>query len=122
MLRTVRRMDGREWLASYRRRLQEFGERAERAQRELGAVCVTATSPDGAVTVTVTSTGALQGLVLSERAEGMPRDRLAEAVLATARTAHGDAARRATEVVAPLIGDHSAAMAVLRSHLQDGDR
>ncbi len=110
-------MDGREWLASYQRRLREIGERTERVRRELGAVSATATSPDGAVTVTVTPAGALQELVLSERAEGMSRAQLAAAVLATARAAQGDAARRATEAVVPLVGEPGAAMAVLRSHL-----
>jgi DNA-binding protein YbaB len=114
-------MDGHQWLAEYQERLREIGARAERAQREIASVEATATSRDGAVTVTVNSTGALQRLVLSERTEAVTRVQLAAAVLATARQAQEDAARQAVAAVAPLIGSDSEAMRVLRSHLPVAD-
>lgn len=54
----------------------------------------------------------------------MTRVQLAAAVLATARQAQGEAARQATEAVAPLVGDDAEAMRMLRSHLpvEDGTR
>ena len=113
-------MDGDQWLASYQERLQEFGVKATRAQRALAGVSATATSRDGAVTVTVDPAGAMQRLVLSERTETMTRVQLAAAVVATAGAARAEAARRATAAVAPLIGP--GATEVLRSHLQDGER
>lgn len=112
-------MDGEEWLAAYRGRLRDIGAQAARAQSALAAVAATASSQDGAVTVTVNPGGALQRLVLSERSENLSRAQLAAAVLATARTAQADAARRAAEAVAPLIGNDSAAMRALRAHLPD---
>jgi hypothetical protein len=113
-------MDGDQWLASYRERLQEFGARAMQAQRALAGVSASATSRDGAVTVTVDPAGAMQRLVLSDRTETMTRVQLAAAVVATAREARAEAARRATAAVAPLIGPD--ATEILRSHLPDGGR
>jgi DNA-binding protein YbaB len=113
-------MDGRGWLASYEERLKEISDRAQRAQQELAGVEATATSPGGAVTVTVDPAGALRSLVLAEAADDLTREQLAAAVLATARQAQTDAARQAHAAVAPLIGENSEAMAVFRTHLPDG--
>ena len=113
-------MDGDQWLASYQERLQEFGARAARAQRALAGVSATATSRDGAVTVTVDPAGVMQRLVLSERTETMTRVQLAASVVATAHEARAEAARRATAAVAPLIGPEATEM--LRSQLPDGER
>lgn len=118
-------MDGTTWVQDYRRRLDEIGRRAATAQAALAELTATATSRDGAVTVTVAPSGALQRLALGERAEALSRVQLAEAVLATARAAHADAAARAAEAVAPLVGERSAAMDFLRSQLaapEDGRR
>jgi len=117
-------MDGREWLSGYQERLQDIRARAARAQRELAAATGTATSRDGAVTVTVNPAGALQSLVLTERAEGMSRVQLATAVLTTARRAQHEAAQRAEAALVPVLGEHGEAMAVIRAHLAvaDGER
>jgi DNA-binding protein YbaB len=114
-------MDGAQWLASYQGRLNDIGTRAARAQQALAGVEATAASRDGAVTVTVNPAGALLRLVLSERTEHMTRVQLAAAVLATARQAQGDAARQAADAVAPLVGDGSEAMRLIRSQLPVGD-
>jgi DNA-binding protein YbaB len=110
-------MEPTAWLEDYRRRVREIGHRARSAQTELAAVEATATSRDGAVTVTVTPAGALQRLVLGERAEGLTRIQLADTVLATVRRAHAEAAERAAQTLAPLVGDRSEAMRLLRSQL-----
>lgn len=110
-------MDGREWLAGYRERLQEIRTRTVRAEAELAGVTGTATSRDGAVTVTVNPAGALQHLVLTEHAEVLSRQQLAAAVLATARQAQVEAARQAEAALVPVLGERSEAKAVLRSHL-----
>lgn len=98
-------MDGQQWLASYRDRLAEIRDRAERARDALAALEVTLTSRDGAVSVTVDHAGVLRRLVLSERAEALTRTQLAAAVLATARAAHDEAGHRVAAVMAPLVGD-----------------
>jgi hypothetical protein len=117
-------MDGREWLESYRVRLKEITVQAVRAREDLTRAVGTATSRDGAVTVTVGPSGALQGLVLSERTETMTRAQLTALVLETARRAQDDAARRAEAALRPLLGERSEAMAVMREHLgvPDGGR
>lgn len=114
-------MDGEQWLAGYRGRLAEIRGRAARVQDALARVDGTASSRDGSVTVTVTPAGALQRLVLGERSAELSRVQLAAAVLATAREAQAEAARRATEAVVPLVGENSEAMRVLRSHLPAPD-
>lgn len=110
-------MDGEQWLDSYRARLTSVGERAARAREALAGVEATASSRDGSVTVTVNPAGALLGLVLGERSEAMSRVQLAAAVLAAAQQAQADAARLATDALAPLLGEDSEAMRVVRSHL-----
>ncbi|MFD1533258.1 YbaB/EbfC family nucleoid-associated protein [Pseudonocardia aurantiaca] len=110
-------MDGRAWLASYEERLDEINERAQQAQRELAGVEATATSPDGAVTVTTDPAGELRSLVLGEAAERLTREQLAAAVLGTAGRARAEAAQLAAAAVAPLLGEGTTGMSLLRSHL-----
>ncbi|MFC5995989.1 YbaB/EbfC family nucleoid-associated protein [Pseudonocardia hispaniensis] len=112
-------MDAHEWLSGYRRRTDDIARRAVQAQADLAAVRGSARSPDGAVTVTVNSAGALQGLTLGRAAEGQSRVQLAEAVLATARRAHAEATQQAIAVITPLIGESSEAMRVVRSALTE---
>ncbi|WP_300010461.1 YbaB/EbfC family nucleoid-associated protein [Pseudonocardia sp.] len=110
-------MDGREWLDGYQQRLQDIRARAHRVQAELAGVEATATSADGAVTVTAGPGGVLRRVVFDERSEGLSRTQLGAAVVAAVAQAQGDAARRATEALEPLVGRDSEAMRVLRSHL-----
>ncbi|MCX6465486.1 MAG: YbaB/EbfC family nucleoid-associated protein [Pseudonocardiales bacterium] len=97
-------MDGRQWLAEHQQRLADLRVRAERVRTEVAAVTGSATSPDGAVTVTVAPGGALRGLRLAPRAEELTRTQLAALVVATAAEATAAAGRRVEEVVAPLRG------------------
>jgi DNA-binding protein YbaB len=110
-------MDGREWLGSHRERLQEIRARTVAAQQALAGAVGTATSRDGAVTVTVDPAGALQRLVLAEGADGLTRVQLADAVLDTVRRARQEAVRQAEAALVPVLGERSEAMAVLRTHL-----
>jgi DNA-binding protein YbaB len=107
--------DARQWLAAYQERLRDAEARATAAGRALAGVEATATSRDGAVTVTVNPAGALQRLVLNERTEQLTRVQLAAAVLATARQAHAEAAREAEAAVATVVD--AAALQVLRAQL-----
>ncbi|MCO1657470.1 YbaB/EbfC family nucleoid-associated protein [Pseudonocardia humida] len=107
-------MDAEEWLVGYRARLAELEARAGRAQDALARAEATATSPDGAVTVTVDPAGGLRALVLSDRATQMGRTQLAATIVATAGTARRDAAAEAIAAMSPLLGDDSRAMRLLR--------
>ena len=96
-------MDGRQWLVDHPERLAGLRARAERVQAELAAVRGTATSPDGAVEVAVAPGGALVGLQLGPRADGLSRTQLATLVVATAAAAARDAAGRVEEITMPLL-------------------
>jgi DNA-binding protein YbaB len=115
-------MDATTWLDSYQRRLADVRARAGRAQAALAEVAATATSRDGAVTVTVSPAGALQRLVLNDPADGLSRAQLAAASPCARRAVASTAAARAAQTVAPLIGDDSAAMRFLRAQLPEGER
>jgi phage-related tail protein len=110
-------MDGREWLSAYLERMTEIGARAVAVQEVLAGIEATASSVDGAVTTSVNPAGAMLRLAFSERADALPRAQLAAAVLATARIARAQAARRALEAMLPLVGSYGEAMRVLRAHL-----
>jgi hypothetical protein len=112
-------VDAEEWLAGYRARLTDLEARAGRAQDALAHAEATATSPDGAVTVTVDPAGGLRALVLSDRTSQMTRTQLAAAIVATAGTARRDAAAEAVAAMAPLLGDSSRAMSLLRGFAPD---
>jgi DNA-binding protein YbaB len=110
-------VDAQEWMAGYRDRLTELEARAERAQDALARAEATATSPDGAVTVTVDPAGGLRALVLSDRSTRMSRTELAAAIVATAGSARREAAAAAAAAMAPLLGDRSEAMRLLRAQV-----
>lgn len=112
-------MDRDEWWSGYRERLAAVGARAAQVQRELADVEGTASSGDGAVTVTVGAAGALRRLEFGERAARLPRGQLAGVVLSTAQEAGARAARQAMEVVEPLVGARSEAARVLRTYLPE---
>lgn len=96
-------MDGRQWLDSYQDRLADLSARADRARTALAGVDGTASSQDGAVTVTVVPGGALRRLEFSERSESLTRIQLATLVVETAARAQAEADRRVNEAVAPLL-------------------
>jgi DNA-binding protein YbaB len=98
-------MDGSEWLRDWEKRVAQLGEQARHAQEALRGVTGTANSASGAVTVTVTATGALQGVVFTERAEELSRPKLAEAVLEAARKAQAAVARSSADALRPMLGE-----------------
>lgn len=97
--------------------MPDIARRAAEAKARLERVSATATSADGAVTVTVNTSGALQELSFGPRADELPRARLAQAVLAAAKRAQVDAAQQLTAIMAPVIGADSDAMHFLREQI-----
>jgi DNA-binding protein YbaB len=87
-------------IAGYRRGREQLGT----VQRRLATVRETVTSDDGHVAVTVSATGALAGLVITEAAyrELRPAE-LAEVIVATAAAAADRVTRAACEVLAPVL-------------------
>jgi DNA-binding protein YbaB len=101
-----------ETLRSYEQRVQEITERAGATRARLAALRPAATSPDGAVTVTVSSTGALVDLAFGPAAERIALPDLARLVVATAQTARSEAARQTEAAVAELVGSDTARRAM----------
>jgi len=110
-------MEAQTWLDSYERRIARIAAQARRVQDTLRALDASATSTDGAVTVTVTPAGVMRALVLHRPAEALTRSALAETILAAVARAHAEAARAAADTVAPLLGGRSPAMAAIRAQL-----
>src|SRR3954452_14380570 len=97
--------------------MPEIVRRAAEAKARLEHVSATATSADGAVTVTVNTSGALQELTFGPRADELPRARLAASVVATAKRAQVQAAQQLATVMAPVIGPDSDAMKFLQEQI-----
>jgi DNA-binding protein YbaB len=97
--------------------MPDIARRAAEAKARLERVSATASSADGAVTVTVNTSGALQELTFGPRADELPRARLAASVVATAKRAQVQAAQQLTSVMAPVIGPDSDAMKFLREQI-----
>jgi DNA-binding protein YbaB len=97
----------------------ELGRRAEEAKVKLQHVASTMTSRDGAATVTVNASGALQELSFTPRARDVSHAQLAASVLATVKRAQLEAAKQVTAVMAPLIGDNSEAMHFLEEQIPE---
>lgn len=96
---------------------QELLRRAEKTKTDIAQVTGVATSEDGAATVTVSATGALLGVTFGRAADKLPKERLAEAIMAATRKAQATAAHQVTTLMTPLIGTDSEAMRMLRSQL-----
>ena len=79
--------------------------RLAQLQAKAEQVSVSATSPDGSVTATVNTSGALTGLRITDRLSGQPGARIAEQVLATARQAQARIAGAMSELMRDTLGD-----------------
>ncbi|MEV0678671.1 YbaB/EbfC family nucleoid-associated protein [Actinosynnema sp. NPDC050436] len=88
-------------LADKAARYQEVGARTE-------ALRLTASSPDGAVRVTVRADGGLVDLEFGDRARSVPLERLSGLVMQTVRQAQAGIADRVAEVMTDGLGDEDA--------------
>lgn len=99
------------------RRTRELLQRAEQTKADIAQVTGVATSADGAATVTVSATGALLGVTFGRAADKLPKERLADAIMAATRKAQATAANQVTSLITPLIGTDSEAMRMLKAQL-----
>ncbi|MGH4012709.1 MAG: YbaB/EbfC family nucleoid-associated protein [Pseudonocardiaceae bacterium] len=109
-------MDPQQWLRDYQARGEAMVRRSQEFQEQLQAVSETATSRDGAVTVTVGPSGALQNLAFAPRSRQLSEAELAQLTLQTTREAQNRVAHRIAALVEPVSGD-GAALAFLRGQL-----
>jgi DNA-binding protein YbaB len=97
--------------------IADIAQRARETKERLQRIAATETSKDGAATVTVNVSGALQQLTFGPKADQMSRTELAAAVLATAHRAQARASQQLTAVMGPLIGPDSDAMKFLEDQV-----
>lgn len=80
-------------------------DRIAQLQAKGQAVSVTATSPDGSVTVTVNASGVPTALRIDDKLSGEPGARIADQVLSTMRRAQARIADKMRDVMRDTVGD-----------------
>jgi DNA-binding protein YbaB len=110
-------VDPNQIVASYEEDIAGLAARAEEAKERIQHLSGTATSPDGSVTVTVGGGGSLQNVQFGPRADGMPKERLAAEIMATARRAQAQASQQVLAIMGPLVGEDSDAMRFVREQI-----
>ncbi|MGM1062947.1 YbaB/EbfC family nucleoid-associated protein [Saccharothrix sp. Mg75] len=96
-------MDPERMIADLEAKARDLARRSREVREGIRAASATASSPDGAVTVTVAPNGALRDIAFARSGE-VPDELLGELVLATVRRAQAEVARRVAEVVEPEFG------------------
>ncbi|MGH4022487.1 MAG: YbaB/EbfC family nucleoid-associated protein [Pseudonocardiaceae bacterium] len=109
-------MDPHEWLRQYHAQGDDMVQRSREFGEQLREVSETVSSRDGAVTVTVSPSGALQDLQFSPRVGEMSHVQLSALVMETVRGAQARVAHKVVELVEPLAGGGEA-MTFLRGEL-----
>ena len=79
--------------------------KAAQLRTELTNASATATSPDGAVTVTLSPTGALQNITFAPPAAKVPPEKLGPLVMKTVQAAQREVSNRVTATLAEQFGD-----------------
>ena len=95
----IRRMD--DWAAGFAAKAQRYQEAQEQTER----LRLTATSGDGAVSVTVGADGTVTDLTFSNKVKSFPLDELSRAILTTMRRAQSGIADKVAGVMAEQLGD-----------------
>jgi DNA-binding protein YbaB len=98
-------MDPEAMLGMLREKAQQLETDAARIREELATASATASSPDGAVTVTLSPTGALQDITFSAKAANHKPEALGPVVMQAVAAAQ----RAVSERVARSVGDPSTA-------------
>ncbi|SFW80561.1 YbaB/EbfC family nucleoid-associated protein [Amycolatopsis australiensis] len=96
---TIRRMD--DWAAGFAAKAQRY----QAAQEQTERLRLTATSGDGAVSVTVGADGTVTDLTFGSKVKSFPLDELSRTILTTMRRAQAGIADRVAGVMAEQLGD-----------------
>lgn len=111
-------MDPYAWVNDFKARAAELQRKGAEAQENLAAVSGTASSKDGAVTVTVGPNGGLTNLQLGHRAVELGAPRLTALILETSRQAQKNASAQVVEAFRP-IGEGTEMMAMITDIIED---
>jgi DNA-binding protein YbaB len=109
-------VDPEQWLKDMETRLSDLKQKSEELAENLATATATATSDDGAVTVTISPSGALQNLELTQRAAGMSPGKLTASIMQAVRRGQKTASARMVEAFAPL-GAGTESMDLVQSYL-----
>ena len=96
---TIRRMD--DWAAGFAAKAQRY----QAAQEQTERLRLTASSADGAVSVTVGADGTVTDLTFSNKVKSFPLEELSRQILTTMRRAQAGIADRVAGVMAEQLGD-----------------
>jgi DNA-binding protein YbaB len=110
-------VDPNQIVASYEQEIAGIAARAEEAKEKIKNLSGTASSPDGAVTVTVNGGGALQDISFGREVDDLPRAQLAATIMTTARKAQAQASRQILAIMGPLVGEDSDAMRFVKEQI-----
>ena len=109
-------MDPDQWLKDMEGRLSDLKQKSADLAENLAAATATVTSADGAVTVTIAPSGALQNLELTQRAAGLSPGKLTASIMQAVRKGQRASSAKMVEAFAPL-GAGSESMDLVRSFL-----
>lgn len=105
-----------EWLDSWVGQVNAQAQRSVELSRRVAALTATAQGRDGAIRVTVGSTGQVERLDLDDRVHELPGPRLAEEIMSVIRRAQAALSGRVAEQVRATVGeDTETGRAVLQS-------
>ncbi|MET1072034.1 MAG: YbaB/EbfC family nucleoid-associated protein [Umezawaea sp.] len=98
----MKNVDPEQWLADMQTRMADLQQKSAELTENLAASSATVSSKDGAVTVTIAPTGALQHLELTPRATGMSPSRLTASIMEAVHRGQRAASDKMVEAFAPL--------------------
>ncbi|GAB1513852.1 YbaB/EbfC family nucleoid-associated protein [Actinophytocola sp. KF-1] len=95
-------------LEQLRKQAEDLETKAARLRTELNNATATTVSPDGAVTVTLSPTGALQDITFGAAASKVPPEKLGPLVMQTVHAAQRKVSERVTASLTGQLGDSGA--------------
>ncbi|MFD1149771.1 YbaB/EbfC family nucleoid-associated protein [Saccharothrix hoggarensis] len=113
-------MDPQQWLDNFEAKLADLQRKSADLQENFENSQATASSPDGAVTVTVGPNGGLLDIRLGHRATELGSARLTALIMQTVRVAQKQAARNVMAAFEPL-GEGTEAMRMVSDAIPDDD-
>jgi DNA-binding protein YbaB len=108
-------------VSSYEQEIAEIAGRAEEARERIKNLVSSVSSPDEAVTVRVSGGGALEGISFGDRADQVPKERLAAEIMAAVRRAQAQASQQVIAIMGELVGEDSDAMRFVREQIPDAE-
>lgn len=113
-------MDPQQWLDNFEAKLADLQRKSADLQENFENSQATASSPDGAVTITVGPNGGLLNIQLGHRATELGSARLTALIMQTAKVAQKQAAQKVMAAFEPL-GEGTEAMRMVSDAIPDDD-